>query len=175
MGIIQNQMAPPAAPPVDPSAPPVDPASQASPPEPDDEGAGEEDPGYQQALKFAMDALYKGGAAKQIAQQIKSSKGMATTVADIAYNIITIADEKTQGAVPDELLAMFASSILKEVVDIAEAAGIKVKPAEIAAAMKTMILRYLGEQGIDTTQMQAAMDQVDPSMFDQADTEEQVE
>jgi hypothetical protein len=29
-----------------------------------------------------------------------------------------------------------------------------------------MILRYLGEQGVDTTQLQQAMDQVDPAEFD---------
>jgi hypothetical protein len=31
-----------------------------------------------------------------------------------------------------------------------------------------MILRFLGEQGVDTTQLQQAMDQVDPEEFNQA-------
>lgn len=132
-----------------------------------DEGSQDEsDPGYQQALKFAMDALYKSGAAQQIAKQISGSESVPDALSDVAYNIITIADEKTNGAVPDELLVLFASSVLKEVADIADAAGVEVKSADLAAAMKTMILRYLGEQGVDTTQLQGAMDKVDPSMFD---------
>jgi hypothetical protein len=39
-----------------------------------------------------------------------------------------------------------------------------------------MILRYLGEQGVDTTQLQQAMDQVDPEEFnrmaEEGDSEE---
>ena len=60
----------------------------------------------------------------------------------------------------------FARQILQEVADIAEAAGIQLKGSEIATAMKQMILRYVGEQGMDTTQLSAAMDDVDPAEFD---------
>ena len=134
--------------------------------EPAHDEQDENDPGYQQALKFAMDALYKGGAAKQIAQQISSSDDVPGTIADVAYNIVTIADEKTNGAVPDELLVLFASSVLKEVADIADASGVEVKSSDLASSMKTMVLRYLGEQGVDTTELQGAMDKVDPAMFD---------
>jgi hypothetical protein len=125
----------------------------------------ESDPAFQAALKFAMDALYSNGAAEQIAQQLKGAQDMASTIADVAYNIVSMTDERTQGAVPDELLALFAISILKEVADIAEAAGIAIKSSDLAVALKTMILRYLGENGADTTQLQAAMDQVNPEDF----------
>lgn len=135
----------------------------------------ENDPGYQQALKFAMDALYKSGAAKQIAQQISSSQNVADALSEVSYNIVTIADEKTNGAVPDELLVLFASSVLKEVADIADAAGVKVKSSDIASAMRTMILRYLGEQGVDTTELQGAMDKVDPTAFDEEEEGESPE
>lgn len=128
----------------------------------------EKDPAFQQALKFAMDALYKGGAAKQIAQQLKQAGDLPGTLADATYNIVSIVDEKTQGSVPDELLVLFASNVLEEVADIAESAGIEVKPADVAIAMKTMILRYLGENGVDTTQLQQAMDQIDPEEFNKA-------
>lgn len=139
--------------------PPQDPAAQ------QDDGTDETDPNFQQALKFAMDALYKGGAAKQIAEQIRKAQDVPETLADAAYNIVTITDEKTQGKIPDQLLVLFASNILEEVADIADAAGIKLKPADIALALKNMILRYLGENGVDTTQLSAAMDKVDPEEF----------
>ena len=50
----------------------------------------------------------------------------------------------------------------------AEAAGIKITAPEIAGAFKTMLLRFLGENGMDTTQLQQAMDQIDPKVFEES-------
>jgi hypothetical protein len=86
-------------------------------------------------------------------------------LANTAYEITSIVDERTQGQVPDELFALLATKILQEVADIGGAAGMDYKPADVATALKQMILRYLGEQGMDTTQLQQAMDQVDPEEF----------
>lgn len=131
----------------------------------------ENDPNFQTALKYAMNVMYEKGAAKDIAEQIRAARDPVDGLADIAYNITQVVDEQTQGAVPDEMLVPLAMQILEEVVDIAGAAQVKVGPQEVAGAFKQMILRYLGEQGIDTTQLQQAMDQVDPSVFEQAATE----
>jgi histone H3/H4 len=120
------------------------------------EGSDESDPGYAQAMAFAMEALYR---------TLRSASDPSEAMADTAYNIVSIVDEKTGGAVPDELLALFASRILEEVAAIADAAGVKVQPSDIALALKQMILRFLGEQGMDTTQLEQAMNQVDPAEF----------
>lgn len=124
------------------------------------------DPNYVMALKFAMQALYESGAAENVAKSLKGAKDPVEGLADTAYEITSIVDERTDGAVPDELFALLATRILQEVADIAQAAGIQLRPADVALALKQMILRYLGEQGVDTTQLQQAMDQVDPSEFD---------
>lgn len=126
---------------------------------------GEDNPVFQQALTFAYEALYANGAAKDVAKQLKAAPSVAEGMADIAYNITSIIDEKTDGQVPDELLVPLAMSVLEEVGEIAEAAGMAPAPEDVAGAFKTMILRYLGEQGVDTTQLQQAMDQVDPNVF----------
>jgi hypothetical protein len=63
---------------------------------------------------------------------------------------------------------LLAIKVLTEVGDIAEAAGIQVTAAEISGAFKTMLLRFLGENGMDTTQLQQAMDQVDPKAFEES-------
>lgn len=123
------------------------------------------DPNYATALKFAMQALYQSGAAEGVAKSLRASRDPVEGLADTAYNITGIVEERTQGAVPDELFALLATRILQEVADIGEAAGVKYKPADVALALKQMILRYLGEQGMDTTQLQQAMDQVDPEEF----------
>jgi hypothetical protein len=124
------------------------------------------DPNYVNALKFAMQALYENGAAENVAVSLKTSKDPVEALANTAYEITSIVDERTEGAVPDELFALLATRILQEVADIAQAAGIKMRASDVALALKEMILRYMGEQGMDTTQLQQAMDQVDPSEFD---------
>jgi hypothetical protein len=112
-----------------------------------------------------MQALYENGAAEGVAESLRTSRSPVEGLANTAYEITSIVDERTEGAVPDELFALLATKILEEVADIGEAAGLKYKGSDIALALKQMILRYLGEQGMDTTQLQQAMDQVDPEEF----------
>lgn len=128
----------------------------------------ESNPVFQQALQFAMTALYKSGAADQIARTLHSTNDIPGALAHTAYEIVTIADEKTNGGIPDDLMILFASKILEEIADIATATGIKIQASDIAQAIKQMILRYLGENGVDTTQLQAAMDKVPPDAFNKA-------
>ena len=132
----------------------------------------ESDPNYQAALEFAMKALYSEKAAKDIAKALRTSRDPVEALSTISYEIISIIDERTDGAVPDELLALLATNILEEVASIAEAAKIPVKSSDIAVALKQMILRFLGEQGVDTTQLQQAMDQVDPEEFNRMAAQE---
>lgn len=130
--------------------------------------ADENNPAFQQALTFAYEALYKNEAAKDVAKQLKSAQSLADGMADVAYNITQIIDERTDGQVPDELLMPLAMQVLEEVGEVAEAAGLSPQPEDVAGAFKNMILRYMGEQGVDTTQLQQAMDQVDPAVFREA-------
>lgn len=130
------------------------------------------DPGYVTALNFAMKALYESEAAKDIAKAIKLSQDPVTAMADAAYSVVEVADEKTDGAVPDELLVLFATDVLEEIAEIAEAAGVQIEPNDVALAFKQMVLRYVGEQGYDTTQLQQAMDQVNPEEFNAMAMEE---
>jgi hypothetical protein len=136
-----------------------------------EEGEGPDpdtDPGYNQAMEFAMEALYGQAAAKDIAKSLKAGGDPVESLANTAYEIVTIVDERTEGAIPDELLVLFAAKILEEVAEIGEAAGVAMQPSDVALALKQMILRFLGEQGVDTSQLQQAMDQVDPEEFNQA-------
>lgn len=131
------------------------------------------DPGYQQAMAFSMEALYGKEAAKNVAKSLKTGRDPVESLANTAYEIVSVVDERTEGAIPDELLVLFASKILEEVAEIGEAAGVQYKPSDVALALKQMILRFLGEQGVDTSQLQQAMDQVDPEEFNRAGAEEQ--
>jgi hypothetical protein len=127
----------------------------------------ENNPAFRAALELAMKALYENQAASEVAEGLRSApnpvEGMATT----AYEITSVVDERTEGQVPDELIMLLGISVLNEVADIADAAGLQIRPADVAEAFKQMLLRFLGEQGLDTTQLQQALDQVDPALIEQ--------
>lgn len=128
----------------------------------------ENDPSFQEALGLAMESLYSNEAAMDVSQQLKSAQNLTDALASVAYDITAVIDERTNGDVPDELLVPLAMKVLEEVVEIAEASGLKPTPEDVALAFKQMILRFLQEQGVDTSQLDQAMSQVDPSVFRQA-------
>jgi len=135
----------------------------------DTSGAPDENnPAFVQATQFAMQALYEKGAAQDVAKQLRATSDHVQALSDIAYEMTSVIDERTQGQVPDELIVLLAIKVLTEIGDIAEAAGIKVSAQDIAGAFKDMLLRFLGENGMDTSQLQQAMDQIDPKVFEEA-------
>lgn len=125
-----------------------------------DEGSevDENNPAFKQALAVMRDVLYAQGAAKAVAKAVRSGDDVTTALSDTAYQMTVAIDDKTQGQVPDELVVALASEVLGEVADIAEAAGVKVTGKMIGEAMKMMILRYMKENGVDTTDVEGAMD-----------------
>jgi hypothetical protein len=127
-----------------------------------------ENAAYQAAIEFAMQALYGAEAAKQVAQAIRSASDVVDGLSSTAYEMMTVIDERTNGQVPDELLVSLASEILGEVSEIAQAAGVDIKPDMVAAAMRDMILRFVAEQGGDIRQLKQAMSRVDPTQLSAA-------
>lgn len=124
------------------------------------EGAGEDDPNYQAGLKIAMDALYKQGGAKDVAKAVQGSRDPAGALAEVTYSIIAVADERTEGKIPDELLVSFGVDVLTEVAEIAEAAGVQVSADVIGQATQKMLVRFLQENGMDTSEIEQAMAQI---------------
>lgn len=125
----------------------------------------ENDPAFQEALGLAMESLYGNQAAMDVSQQLKAAPNITDGMASVAYDMTAVIDERTDGQVPDELLVPLAMKVLEEVVEIAEASGLDPQPEDVALAFKQMILRYLQEQGLDTSQLDQAMSQVDPAEF----------
>lgn len=135
---------------------------------PQGEGApmDESHPAFEAAVQLAHTALYEQGSADEIHAILINAEDPVSQMADIAYQMTEIADERTEGQVPDELLILLAANMLNEVADIAAASGVDLRPVDLANAMKSMILRYVGEMGHDTRQLQAAMDAIPPEEFD---------
>lgn len=184
MAIISDQMGgqlppetqPPAGQP-GPGQPPVDPLAADQQPgtippgeeddlEDDEVEADVDHPAYQAALRFVADALYRdNGAAESIAVQLSKGMNKNEALANVAYEIMTVAVEKLEGNLPEELYLVFAATILEELNDIAEAADVTYAPEDLADVLKRLILRYLGELGVDTTELEQAMNQVTPETF----------
>lgn len=135
--------------------------------------ADENNPAFMAAVEFAKAALYESGAADQVNSVMKQSQEPIDEMANIAYELTAVADEKTEGQVPDELIVLLASTILAEVAEIAEASGVKLQPSDIASALKMMILRFVGEQGHDTQELHAAMNQISPEQINQMAMEQE--
>lgn len=128
--------------------------------QPGDSQAAGNNPAYQAAMEVVMQALYKQGGARDVAKVMRSGDP-AQALADTAYQVVQVADERTHGEVPDELLAELASDVVTEVAEVAQAAGVQVDGDVISKAMQMMIVRFLREQGVDPSQVQQAMGQLD--------------
>jgi nucleotide-binding universal stress UspA family protein len=114
------------------------------------------------AMAIVHDTLYSKGAAQDLARALRGADDPADALANAAYEIVSMVDQREDGAVPDEELADFAMQTLTEVCEVAEAAGIPVSGTVVAGAMQTMIRRYLNDNGMDGSQIEAAMSQVSP-------------
>ena len=149
MGMLQSTQSPATAPAVAPGA---NGEAQQAP----------EGDAYEAGMAIVRKALYGAEAARDMAKALQSAGDPAEGLASAAYEMVSIADEATEGAIPDERLVDFASEVLGEVADIAKAAGVEVKGAVIAKAVQLMLVRWVTEQGLDPSQLQAAMAQIDP-------------
>jgi len=139
------------------AAPQGQPTDQQPMPQQGEEPAAGGGDALQRAMAVVHKSLYGAEAARDVANAMKSADDPAEGLAMTAYEMVAIADEATNGEIPDEQLIAFASEVLGEVADIANAAGVPVGGAQIAKAVQLMLVRYVTEQGIDPTQLQQAM------------------
>jgi hypothetical protein len=168
-GIIASQMNAPAE---------EMPAEQMPPEQPvpvDEEPAKEGDITFKDALKFAMSALYENGGAKNVAQSLSTQQDKVQALAETSFRMVEVVDERTQAKVPEEELVLLAMHILQEVIDIGGAAQIQYSPSEVAQAFKAMVLMFVESQGMDASELRAAMDSVDTSQLDSMEMDDEGE
>lgn len=161
-GLIDNQMPeeqiPAGAPPPEAMAEPMpEQAGGAAPEELDPESAA----AYKKFTLAAQQILYEGDAGDKIAEQLAKAKDGATALSEIAYELVTVIDEKSGGMLPDELLAPAAFDVLGMVAEIAQAVGQPVTGINVAHAAKLMIGKYLQENGATDDELDALMQGVD--------------
>lgn len=125
------------------------------------------DPGFVSAFNFIMERLYQGGAARQLAQNVRESQDPAGTIAQFAYSAVENGFDSADPPMAEENLIPLAVLVLAEVSEVAEAAVGELDASVVSEAFKTMLLAFLSESGVPTGELEAAMNQVAPEQIQQ--------
>lgn len=158
-GIVRGAMAP-ANPPQAAEMP------SATPELGDAEGVEDLTPEEEQQLEAFMQevqrGLYENEAAMDVARSLRAAEAVPTQLATLAYDMTAVVDEKTQGALDEDLIVAAGLSVLGEIVEVAEAAGVKIGGRDIALATRIMLQRLAEEAGADPAELTAAFNTVNP-------------
>lgn len=147
----------------------AEPGPDASADAPDDGGdPNPKDPAYLKAKELAMSKLYEEGAAQQIGKALSKAPSLLQGLVEQSLVLFSSVDEATNGSVPDNLLLLLGLDMLSEVAEIADAAGLPVDSATVAAAVQKFILAVVQDMGGDTTEVEQAMSQIDPAQVGSA-------
>lgn len=150
---------------VDPSLPEDPPAQEAAESPAVEEGEDEapSDPkAVAQAMDVVMGKLYDENVSDGIAKALSHASDPVRSVVEQATLLLNLSDEATNGSVPDDLYMMFALDVLGEVIEIAQAAGIKLGGRDIAVIVREFITTTVEDMGGDTSQVKEAMAQINP-------------
>ena len=130
------------------------------------------DPALSKAMDYVGERLYSEDVGEQIARSFDNSPtANPDAIAVIAYKLTQKADEASGGEVAEENLSVLGMLTLNEVLTVAEAAGMPIKPETAVTAMKRMIIMFASDNGIPAEQLQDAFAQVDDAQVSQAAAE----
>lgn len=130
------------------------------------------DPALSKAIDFVGQRLYSEEVGEQIASTFDNSPtANPDAIAVIAYKLTQKADEVTGGEIAEENLSVLGMLTLNEVLTVAEAAGMPIKPETAVTAMKRMVIMFASDNGIPAEQLQEAFAQVDDAQVGQAAAE----
>jgi len=86
-------------------------------------------------------------ALRDTVQMLRDAAEIPRALAKVAYALVAMVDEKTQGMLAAEDLAEVGADTLGVIAEIAEQEGLEIGSREIAAATNLMIRQYLEENG----------------------------
>lgn len=141
---------------------------QEAPQEAPEEMTQDTSPVLEKALEWMQQKLYGDKLADKVVAVVKDSRDPVPLLVDMAYKMTAAADEATGGEVAEEDLVSLGALALGEVLEVAVAVGAEINPADMAAGLKQMVMRYLQENGVPPEQIQGlqqAMNQVSAEQF----------
>lgn len=123
----------------------------------DQEVSEDQGPIVDQAVDQVMQSIYEGETPDQIVQAVKMAPSPVDGLVDQAVLLVEVAEEITQGSVPDEAYMLFCIALMGEVVEMAEAGGVQVSGREMAQATRQFIVQVVQSLGGDTAEVEQAM------------------
>jgi hypothetical protein len=122
------------------------------------------DPALTKSIEYVGERLYSEEVGTEIAAAFDASPtDNPDAIALIAYKLTQKADEASGGEIAEENLSLLGMLTLNEVLTVAEAAGMPIKPETGAKAMKRMVVMFAADNGIPIEQIQEAFSQVSES------------
>lgn len=133
----------------------------------------EADPGFIAARDWVANKLFvEGEAAEKLADAVAAQEddaGVMAVIAKIAYSAIDEADAQANPPMKEENLIPLAMFVLEQLWDVAAAAlkreAEDIDPAAIAGSFKVILIRFLREAGVDTSELEQAFSQLSPEDF----------
>lgn len=102
------------------------------------------------------------GIAEKLAAAVKGAPEPAQALADFAYNLTGMLDEKSGGMLDEELLVPAGAEVLGQVVEVAQAAGLPVDSKVVAQATRLMMARLFKESGASDEDIGQFMSSTNP-------------
>ena len=98
----------------------------------------------------AVEALTRRGGSGDLPRP-QPAPNISQGIVDQSMALGQVMDDATQGLVPDDLVMSFMLDITQEVVDIANASGIQVQPADMAQAVQEVLAQTIEAFGGDAS------------------------
>lgn len=103
----------------------------------------------------------EGGVVDNVVSSLKGAQDVPQALADLAYQITAMLDEKSGGLLDEELMIPAGADVLGQLAEAAQAAKVPVRGKDIAQATRLMLERFLSENGVPKEQVKGLFDSVD--------------
>ena len=109
-----------------------------------------------------------GGMADKLSAELAKPEEDSQTLANFSYQLTAMLDAKSRGMLDVEALPAAAADVLDQVIEVAQAAGAKIGPKEVARATQLMLNKYLEENGASRDDLQKMNEAADAGKVGEA-------
>ena len=134
-----------------------------------DQATPEEQEAYERVVLAASEVLYEPKTSKPILESLKASADdPAQAIGQVAVMIIQQLDDKSNGTIPEVVIAQAAAEIAEMVAELGHSKGLfEVDEAVINRAGQVMLMGLAEAYDIDPEEIRALMESMDPAEVEQ--------
>ena len=167
MGLIDQNMKPPAAP-----APQAGAPAEPQPPAEGEEGGAaatpQEQDAYERVVLAGLQVLYAEQTHAQIMNMLKGGEAPEKDISDTVALIMSQLDKQSGGKIPQVVIIPAAVELVSATAELGEQAGIfQADQRVLARAVQMVIINLCNEYGVDPAEIQEIMKSLDPQKMQQ--------